>query len=83
MFEFHNDYVTKIPSNFLVLGKSSSCEVESMISKDGRCLTFQFHCEYTYGYTKDFELKIKKHFKQDLYKTDYELKLEGLKEHGI
>lgn len=46
-------------------------------------MTFQFHNEYTYGYIQDFEVRIKNYFKQDLYKTDYKLRLEALEEFGV
>lgn len=29
-----------------------------MLSKDGRCLSFQFHAEYTNQYTKGYELRV-------------------------
>lgn len=74
MFEFHNDYVTKIAPGFATLASSTSCENEATVSEDGRILTFQFHSEYTYGYIEEFEVKIRQFYKQDLYKTNYVLR---------
>ena len=41
--EHHSDFVEKAPIGFHVLGSSESCNVEAMISENGRILSFQLH----------------------------------------
>ena len=52
--EYHGDSVSKIPNSFISIAGSDSCIHESMISEDGRCLSFQFHAEYTNSYTRGY-----------------------------
>ena len=47
MYEVHNDEVFSVPDGFLKVGQSSSCDVEMMVSNDGRFFCMQAHPEYT------------------------------------
>lgn len=46
LLEHHEDFVETVPEEFYLLGKSKSCSVEALVSKNGRILSYQFHCEY-------------------------------------
>lgn len=43
MLEYHEDFVETLPEGFDLIAKSNTCKIESMVKKDGRALSFQFH----------------------------------------
>jgi len=59
MSKNHADHVVAIPEGFELLGKSASCEIESLVSTNGRIFTAQFHPEiYHCKLVKEEEAKV-------------------------
>jgi GMP synthase-like glutamine amidotransferase len=52
--EYHKDFVVDVPNTFDILAQSQTCTIESLISKDMKYLSFQFHPEYSAEYIRSF-----------------------------
>jgi GMP synthase-like glutamine amidotransferase len=50
--------VTVVPEHSFKIGESSKCNIETLISKDKRIFSFQFHPEYTEEYIHAYESRL-------------------------
>ena len=58
LLEHHEDYVETVSDDFYVLASSQSSQVECLVHKSGRMLSFQSHPEYFYEYTHGYMQRI-------------------------
>lgn len=71
LYKYHNDHVTSPSELFTKFGESPKCNIESLISKDKRIFTLQFHPEYTEEYIHSFEARSTKYFKPEYQIPDH------------
>ncbi len=65
--------MTEVPEEFILLGRSESCEIEILLSNDSRIFTVQFHSEYFPKYTKLYQERVSFYWKDPTILKDFYL----------